>query len=393
MFINQKQNSIGVKFNGINIDDDRFGLCNCISINARPEFKGLSIEELRYNDYIFSKTGLLPPQPKPKINQLIQNVFIKEDFEISKCKELNLLNDNDGEIIGKNDNHDFSFLLNFDKKKKNKINIEVNDNIINITVNQKNNIEVNCIDNSIIINKNSININCNPNSLSINTNDNIKNSSIKNISIESLLEKQKNKLPFSDINNISIKKNNIFGIINKSEIKEEDKEEDKEESKIDNSETIDYNEEFFSKNNISKRQKRFKHKNMTVSNSFDNTFNNKIPYQINLFNQKYNFTSHENSEDDKILFINCHITEPYNTSFLLKIRKNTEISKLKEIICRKISEKIILNNNTLNSESFILIKKNYSLIEEKGNVDSILSNKDDIYVTFKKSEDNFSDEE
>jgi hypothetical protein len=206
MFINQSQNSVGVKFNGINIDDDRFGLCNCISINARPEFKGISIEELRYNDYTFSKTGLLPPQPKPKINKISQNAFIKEDFEISKCKEPNLFNDNDGETIGKNYNHDCSFLINFDKKKKNKIKIEVNDNIINISVNQNNNIEVNCIDNSIIINKNSININCNPNSLSINTNANIKNTSIKNISIESLLEKQKSKLPFSDINNISIKK-------------------------------------------------------------------------------------------------------------------------------------------------------------------------------------------
>ena len=104
MLINKSQNSIGVKFNGINIDDDRFGLCNCIAINARPEFKGLSIEELRYNDYTFSKTGLLPPQPKPKINKISQNAFIKEDFEISKCKEPNLFNDNDGEIIGKNDN-------------------------------------------------------------------------------------------------------------------------------------------------------------------------------------------------------------------------------------------------------------------------------------------------
>ena len=133
---------------------------------------------------------------------------------------------------------------------------------------------------------------------------------------------------------------------------------------------------------------------MKVSNSFDKAFNNIIPNKTNLFNQKYNSISHENSKDDKILIINCHITEPHNTSFLLKIRKNTEISKLKEIICREISEKIILNNNnTLNSESFILIKKNYSLIEEKGNVDAILFNKDDIYVVFKKSESNFSDEE
>ena len=58
---NQKLKSIGCYFNGSK--DEKDGNIYYGSISITPEFSDLSFEELRLNDYIFAKTGLLPQQP------------------------------------------------------------------------------------------------------------------------------------------------------------------------------------------------------------------------------------------------------------------------------------------------------------------------------------------
>ena len=69
--LNQKRKTEGVIFNGIKQEEIN-GVVNYKSINFLPEFNKLSFEELRYNDYIFNKTGLLPPEPQ--ISRDISNI-------------------------------------------------------------------------------------------------------------------------------------------------------------------------------------------------------------------------------------------------------------------------------------------------------------------------------
>ena len=57
----QKLKSIGYYFNGKKKEKDRNFTMR--GINKTPEFSDLSFEELRLNDYIFAKTGLLHQQP------------------------------------------------------------------------------------------------------------------------------------------------------------------------------------------------------------------------------------------------------------------------------------------------------------------------------------------
>ena len=314
-------------------------------------------------------------QPKAFINQLGNNdsSFMNNNIYGNSNK---INDENDNEIIEQNDssinmnmnNDKNSLVINMDKNKKNKINIEINDNKINIKINNDINIDINSSNNSLSISTNNININSNKNSISINTNNNVSNnkSNFQSINVvnsknNNIINNCKNIINQKDynINNLryqSVNDNqkdvaNIFSLINKDEnyIKENDQIRHSTKNKIINERPSSYDKNlFFKMNNLE-------------SNKMMNSF--------------------ENSSEIKV---NFHLKEPYNLSFKSNVKKNLSVLELKKRICQSLVQ---LNKEciSLNSNSFFLMK-NYNFIKEFGRIDeSNICNGDDIYIILKEN--------
>lgn len=431
--LNKKQKSIGFKFNGMNIEDN-YGKQKYVSINALPAFLELSIEELRFNDYTFSKTGLLPPQSiinkniinpcfwntngkyplllGPKIPKIGENIKTsvksisneeeskqKEDINdlFFKTKKKDIQNNNNinlNTLVNKNEesnsskiqinnNNKNSLFIKMDKNKQNKININIKDSIINININNKLNIDMNSNKDSFSINMNKVNIIKNHDEfLVIKTNDSINNINDIN-TINKNEEKKKIFDSLSDLENSkAIKltefkndKFNIYQCINDEE--EENKKINKknlEYEKIESNKRIKMIPNIF---NINKIVNRNKYYGRGKSNSFDKFSKNKeLIYFEKTLKKKLSFKSLY--EDKKTINIKCHIMEPYQFSFSLDIEEDIDIQKLKKMICKKLVENHKEYQN-LNINSFDLMK-NYKKIQKiNGN---ILSG-DEIFIVLK----------
>ena len=100
---NKKLKSIGFCFNGFLSDPDiknNYYLYGSLTIC--PEFKDLSFEELRINDYVFSKTGLLPQQPIIEKRNENQNFELLNNNHINNNGIFGNLNSNNSGILGNN---------------------------------------------------------------------------------------------------------------------------------------------------------------------------------------------------------------------------------------------------------------------------------------------------
>ena len=316
-------------------------------------------------------------QPKAFINQLGNNdsSFMNNNIYGNSNK---INDENDNEIIEQNDNGSSinmnmnndknSLVINMDKNKKNKINIEINDNKINIKINNDINIDINSSNNSLSISTNNININSNKNSISINTNNNVSNNKSNFQSINVVNSKNNNiinnckniinqkdynisNLRYQSVNDNQKDVANIFSLINKDEnyIKENDQIRHSTKNKIINERPSSYDKNlFFKMNNLE-------------SNKMMNSF--------------------ENSSEIKV---NFHLKEPYNLSFKSNVKKNLSVLELKKRICQSLVQ---LNKEciSLNSNSFFLMK-NYNFIKEFGRIDeSNICNGDDIYIILKEN--------
>lgn len=316
-------------------------------------------------------------QPKAFINQLGNNdsSFMNNNIYGNSNK---INDENDNEIIEQNDNGSSinmnmnndknSLVINMDKNKKNKINIEINDNKVNIKINNDINIDINSSNNSLSISTNNININSNKNSISINTNNNVSNNKSNFQSINVVNSKNNNiinnckniinqkdynisNLRYQSVNDNQKDVANIFSLINKDEnyIKENDQIRHSTKNKIINERPSSYDKNlFFKMNNLE-------------SNKMMNSF--------------------ENSSEIKV---NFHLKEPYNLSFKSNVKKNLSVLELKKRICQSLVQ---LNKEciSLNSNSFFLMK-NYNFIKEFGRIDeSNICNGDDIYIILKEN--------
>ena len=316
-------------------------------------------------------------QPKAFINQLGNNdsSFMNNNIYGNSNK---INDENDNEIIEQNDNGSSinmnmnndknSLVINMDKNKKNKINIEINDNKINIKINNDINIDINSSNNSLSISTNNININSNKNSISVNTNNNVSNNKSNFQSINVVNSKNNNiinnckniinqkdynisNLRYQSVNDNQKDVANIFSLINKDEnyIKENDQIRHSTKNKIINERPSSYDKNlFFKMNNLE-------------SNKMMNSF--------------------ENSSEIKV---NFHLKEPYNLSFKSNVKKNLSVLELKKRICQSLVQ---LNKEciSLNSNSFFLMK-NYNFIKEFGRIDeSNICNGDDIYIILKEN--------
>ena len=316
-------------------------------------------------------------QPKAFINQLGNNdsSFINNNI-YGNSNKINDENDNDiieqndnGSSINMNMNNDKnSLVINMDKNKKNKINIEINDNKINIKINNDINIDINSSNNSLSISTNNININSNKNSISINTNNNVSNNKSNFLSINVVNSKNNNiinnckniinqkdynirNLRYQSVNDTQKDVANIFSLINKDEnyIKENEQIRNSTKNKIINERPSSYDKNLFFKMN--------------------NLESNKM------------MNSLENSSEIKV---NFHLKEPYNLSFKSNVNKNLSVLELKKRICQSLVQ---LNKEciSLNSNSFFLMK-NYNFIKEFGRIDeSNICNGDDIYIILKEN--------
>ena len=149
----QKLKSIGIIFKEIDIIE-RNGKAKYLSINSSPDFSTLSLEELRYNDYTFSKTGLLPLQPKINKEKKDINIGASISNTISRFELLpsnNSSNNNNNIFINKdekerifeNKTSNNNFInpnegINFDNNIKKQSNFLFSNNINNINQKQNN---------------------------------------------------------------------------------------------------------------------------------------------------------------------------------------------------------------------------------------------------------------
>ena len=81
--------SISFNFNGRNIIEKN-GTSNFLSISSTNEFYELSLEELRLNDYIFFKTGNIPPQPVFNRNNIF-NKYINNNLNQNQNSFLEII--------------------------------------------------------------------------------------------------------------------------------------------------------------------------------------------------------------------------------------------------------------------------------------------------------------
>ena len=437
--IDKKFNSFGYQFKGNNIIE-KFINEICFVITSSPEFKELSLEELRYNDYMLNRTDILPQQPiinksndnncffqtffrREEIyesnNSINQNNSIKCSVNSSKNKtsiikysqksneeernyfykeNINESNNNNKKsynncVLYSSNNSINSYLSKnnnyFYNKNSRNYNNNNNNELNSLTIkmdkfrNNKINIEINS--NKINISVNSkINIDIQNNSFSINTKDiNINGDNDKlliNTNYFSKNNTQKIKL-LKDSDNIIEKSVNNSMMMNYKEI-------GKKQSIFDTINSKDnYKEEESKKNEIIKNFKesrknndnKFK-KNLFGVNPFLNIHNNNLK---NSFQKKSEIKFLDDSNEEKIK-INCHMSEPYSVSFMLETIKNMKISKLKKIIYKELVSKIY-NHVSFDIHSLILMKKNCKVIKEIGTVkDADLSDEDDIYIVLKE---------
>jgi hypothetical protein len=295
------------------------------------------------------------------------------------CNNSNRINDeNDNDISEQNDNNGSSInmnmnngknslVINMDKNKKNKINIEINDNKINIKINDDINIDINSNNSSLSINTNNININSKKNSISINTNNNAINNksnfqsinvdnSRKNNFINSCKNIFNNKdfniknLKFQSVNDDQKKVSNIFSLIN-----------------------IDENYKNKNEQNIHSSENK---NNYERSNSYE-----KI---LKMNNLESNLMMNSIEKSSEMIKVNMHLKEPYNLSFKLDIKKSITILELKKKIYQLLAQ---LNKEfiSLNNNSFFLMK-DYNFIKEFGRIDeSNICDGDDIYIILKEN--------
>jgi len=81
--------SISCNFNGRNIIEKN-GTSNFLSISSTNEFYELSLEELRLNDYIFFKTGNIPPKPFFNRNNIV-NKYINNNLNQNQNSFLEII--------------------------------------------------------------------------------------------------------------------------------------------------------------------------------------------------------------------------------------------------------------------------------------------------------------
>ena len=287
------------------------------------------------------------------------------------CDNSNRINDgNDNDISEQNDNNGSSInmnmnngknslVINLDKNKKNKINIEINDNKINIKINDDINIDINSSNNSLSINNNNININSNKNSLFINTNNNAIN----------------NKSNFQTINVATSRKDNF----------------------INNCKNIFNNNDFNIKNlkfqSINDDQKKvsnifslinFDQNIHTSENKINSERSNSYEKILKMNNLESNIMMNSFEKISEMIKVNMHLKGPYNLSFKLDIKKSITVLELKKRIYQLLAQ---LNKEfiSLNDNSFFLMK-DYNFIKEFGRIDeSNICDGDDIYIILKEN--------
>ena len=316
-------------------------------------------------------------QPKAFINQLGNNdsSFMNNNIYGNSNK---INDENDNEIIEQNDNGSSinmnmnndknSLVINMDKNKKNKINIEINDNKINIKINNDINIDINSSNNSLSISTNNININSNKNSISINTNNNVSN----------------NKSNFQSINVVNSKNNNIINncknIINQKDYNISNL---RYQSVNDNQKDVANIFSLINKDdNYIKENDQIRHSTKNkIINERPSSYDKNLFFKMNNLESNKMMNSFENSSEIKV---NFHLKEPYNLSFKSNVKKNLSVLELKKRICQSLVQ---LNKEciSLNSNSFFLMK-NYNFIKEFGRIDeSNICNGDDIYIILKEN--------
>ena len=404
--INKKQNNIFFGQSNDNIDRKIFQGNN--NIKDKDIFKTISKNEVfNFNEKRIEEENTYNNMDNKMIKKSssifnfnnINNNFNNKNYNF----DLNKNNDNSNNNNSNNNNSN-SLIVNMDKSKSNKVNIEINDNKINILINNKINIDIN--DNSLSINTQNININRKYDSLLINTN-NIFNNDIQkyNLLNSSRSNKQINKngnnlINIFDNNNYNNNNNkkvsNIFDLINNNEtIQKEDSNllynsfNEKEEKKDESNEIINY----FPENKVNKSMNNKINISQCLSPRYMDLDNQNISNLENTFSKKLNINCLDLEDPKKeTIKIKFHIVEPYSTSFILDVSINSQISKIKEIICKELANKNI-SYFSLDVNSFFLMK-NYKCIQDYEIVkDTTLSEGDDVYIVLKESMNKSSNKE
>lgn len=415
MSLNQRQKSKGFEFKEINDLDKFIGDCIFVNITAIKEFEHLSVEELRYNDEFKNETIIAKKSPDkgnknsgnskseesnggngPNKNNLKENNpffnpsnnIINNTSSIYKGNSLfdsnqsnnpisniNKIQNEGGNIyshrINKSATYDKYLHIEF-KEKINGVKIFMNNYKINIEKKRDFKILVDLKKRSLSINNKKFSIDTYSDSLSINeivNNDknkksNNKNPFLKNGKFKHIKENYKiNNIQKININKIEKGHNNIS----------------KSNEKLHNN---FYDEEYLSNRyyklrNVPKNKKALNQK--TLYNPYKRIIKSRK------INRNYSFTNNKVNNDE--ININCHINEPYKTSFIIKIKKNIQLSQLKKIISKEIKYKYI-KKYYMSIESFFLRKNNSNLKEE--NICNNLLDNEDIYIIFKNSRDNSS---
>ena len=126
--------------------------------------------------------------------------------------------------------------------------------------------------------------------------------------------------------------------------------------------------------------KRLKANSIDLSLNFDSKSLEKS------FSRKLSIESNSKVEKNKIKSIKIYlqIIEPYKASFSVNISKKTSVALLKKKICETLALKN-KNYNSLTPNSFLLMK-NYCFVSEFGTIgDTILSDRDKVYIILKES--------
>ena len=249
----QKLKSIGIIFKEIDIIE-RNGKAKYLSINSSPDFSTLSLEELRYNDYTFSKTGLLPLQPK--INKEKKDINIGASIS-NTISRFELLPSNNSS------NNNNNIFINKDEKERIFENKTSNNNFINPNegINFDNNIKK---QSNFLFSNNIYQKQNNSNLL-------IKNNNFKNIFGKKI--KNNNNLfnPVFNINN-NIDNNTILQTINNESNYSTIQNKDKDKNNNDNTIVVNMNKNKNNKINININDDKI---NIDVNNDLNININSK----------------------------------------------------------------------------------------------------------------------
>ncbi len=406
MSLNQRQKSKGFEFKEINDLDKFIGDCIFVNITAIKEFEHLSVEELRYNDKFKNETIIKSVESNSnnepnKNKKKRKNPFCyPDDFKPSDNNNNTSSNYKGNSLFESNQSN--NPILNINKKKNEKSNIyshRINksatyNKYLHIEFNEKiHGVKIFMNNDKINIEKKrdfKISVDLKKRSLSINNKKNKKFSidtysdslSINEIVNNDKNKKSKNKNTF--LNNGKFKhikenyKINNIQNINKIEKKGHNNI-SKSNEKLHNNfyDEVYLSNRYYKLRNVSKNKKALNQK--TLYNPYKRIIKSRK------INRNYSFTNNKVNNDE--ININCHINEPYKTSFIIKIKKNIQLSQLKKIISKEIKYKYI-KKYYMSIESFFLRKNNSNLKEE--NICNNLLDNEDIYIIFKNSRDNSS---